>query len=357
MRVWIDITNSPHVLVLPAADRAARGATATRSRSRRASTRRRCELLELHGLEHEVVGPRHGGAGALGKARALAGRLRALRRFAKGRGFDVALAHGSHELTLAARSLGVPSATAFDYEFARAAAPARLPRGDAGRRPGRDPAGAARPARRDAPKLRRYPGLKEEYYLADFEPDPRVLDGHRPGQACSSSCGRRPTSRSTTGTANPLFADVLERLGRDERVHAVVLPRTDEQRARSRGLGLPSLHRPRARGRRAEPDRARRPRRLGGRDDEPRGRGARRARLHDVRRAARRGRRAAHPRGTTRSARRAATRSRSRSATRPRHARSGAIRGCCSTCSLSACQMCPAGQGRHVSTRGRRGIA
>ena len=40
---------------------------------------------------------------------------------------------------------------------------------------------------------------------------------------------------------NPLFLDVLERLGRDERVHAVVLPRTDEQRERIRALGLPSL--------------------------------------------------------------------------------------------------------------------
>ena len=34
---------------------------------------------------------------------------------------------------------------------------------------------------------------------------------------------------------------MLERLGRDERVHAVVLPRTAEQRAAIRGLGLPSL--------------------------------------------------------------------------------------------------------------------
>ena len=34
---------------------------------------------------------------------------------------------------------------------------------------------------------------------------------------------------------------MLDRLGRDERVHAVVLPRTDEQRERIRALGLPSL--------------------------------------------------------------------------------------------------------------------
>jgi len=37
---------------------------------------------------------------------------------------------------------------------------------------------------------------------------------------------------------------VLERLGRDESVHAVVLPRTHEQRSAIRSLGLPSLHVP-----------------------------------------------------------------------------------------------------------------
>jgi hypothetical protein len=41
---------------------------------------------------------------------------------------------------------------------------------------------------------------------------------------------------------NPLFRDVLERLGRDEGVHALVLPRTDEQRRELAALGLPSLH-------------------------------------------------------------------------------------------------------------------
>ena len=40
---------------------------------------------------------------------------------------------------------------------------------------------------------------------------------------------------------NPLFAQVLERLGRDETVHAVVLPRTADQRLAIRALGLPSL--------------------------------------------------------------------------------------------------------------------
>src|SRR5919199_632829 len=103
-------------------------------------------------------------------------RLRGLRRWARGRQFDVALAHGSHELTMTARKLDVPSSTTFDYEFAwlqhqlgcraatRVVVPDAIP-------PERLARYGVRP-----PKLVQYPGLKEEYYLADFEPDPSVLD-------------------------------------------------------------------------------------------------------------------------------------------------------------------------------------
>src|ERR687892_2403959 len=132
------------------------------------------QLLELHGLEATVIG-KHGGRSRFGKARALVSRLRALRRWARGRSFDAALAHGSHELTMTARRLGIPSATTFDYEFAwlqhqlgcRAATRVLVPESippDRLERYGAVP-----------PKLVRYEGLKEEYYLADFEPDPGVL--------------------------------------------------------------------------------------------------------------------------------------------------------------------------------------
>ena len=71
MKVWVDITNSPHVLFfrpliqLLQAD----GHEVEVTAREYAQT---LELLELHGIAHEVVGPRHGGAGVLGKARALA---------------------------------------------------------------------------------------------------------------------------------------------------------------------------------------------------------------------------------------------------------------------------------------------
>ena len=38
--------------------------------------------------------------------------------FGRGRGFDLALAHGSNDLAIAAKALGVPEANMHDYEYA-----------------------------------------------------------------------------------------------------------------------------------------------------------------------------------------------------------------------------------------------
>jgi uncharacterized protein len=199
------------------------------------------QLLELHGIEAEVIG-RHGGRSRLGKARQLWARLHALRRWARGRDFDVALAHGSHELTMTARRLGISSSTTFDYEFAwlqhqlgcraatRVVVPETIP-------PDRLARYGAEP-----PKLLQYPGLKEEYYLADFEPDPGVLDPWPIDPARVLVVLRPPPDVSLYHRhSNPLFPRTLDALGRDEDVHAVVLPRTEEQREFVRRLDLPSV--------------------------------------------------------------------------------------------------------------------
>ena len=199
------------------------------------------QLLELHDLEATIVG-RHGGRSRLGKARSLASRLRALRKWARSRDFDLALAHGSHELTMTARRLGVPSTTTHDYEFAtlqhhlgmRAATNVVVPDSIPDERLTRF---GVRP-----PKLLRYPGLKEEYYLADFEPDPGVLDRWQIDRERVLVVLRPPPDVSLYHRhSNPLFPQTLDFLGELETVHAVVLPRTDEQREYVRELDLPSV--------------------------------------------------------------------------------------------------------------------
>jgi len=199
------------------------------------------QLLELHGLEATVVG-RHGGRSRLGKARSLLSRLRALRRWARPRDFDLALAHGSHELTMSARRLGVPSATTHDYEFAtlqhqlgmRAATTVVVPESIPEERLARF---GVRP-----PKLLRYPGLKEEYYLADFEPDPAVVERLGVDQGHVLAVLRPPPDVSLYHRhSNPLFPQTLDYLGKLEDVRSVVLPRTEEQREFVRDLDLPSV--------------------------------------------------------------------------------------------------------------------
>jgi uncharacterized protein len=240
VRVWIDMTASAHVLVFRPLIRLLRerGDEVEITSRDYAQT---LQLLELHGIEAEVLG-RHGGRSRLGKTRSLLSRLRALRRWAKGRAFDVAFAHGSHELTMTARRLGIPSSTTFDYEYAwlqhqlgcRAATrvvvpesipPERLRRYDV-----------------EPPKLLQYPGLKEEYYLADFTPDRSVLEPLGVDTDRVVVVVRTPPDVSLYHRrSNPLFPQVLDHLGHQENVHAVVLPRTPEQRDYVRSLALPSV--------------------------------------------------------------------------------------------------------------------
>jgi uncharacterized protein len=245
VRVWIDVTNSPHVpffrpLVALLEERGHDVAVTARAFAQT------LELLESAGIAHEVVGPPHGGATRAGKVRAMTARLRALRRWARGRPLDLALSHASHELALTARSLRIPSAYAFDYEFARAQhglgcraatcvlVPEAIPQSRLDRLGAR------------ARKVRRYAGLKEEYYLHGFHADERVLAELGLDRERLLVVVRTPPEVSLYHRhGNPLFTDVLERLGADADVRAVVLPRTPEQRDLIAARELPSLVVPR----------------------------------------------------------------------------------------------------------------
>jgi uncharacterized protein len=92
------------------------------------------------------------------------------------------------------------------------------------------------------PKLRRYEGLKEEYYLSDFEPNRAVAAGLSLDTGRMLAVVRTPPDIALYHRhENPLFPRLLERLGRQENLQAVVLPRTREQGEFVRSLGLPSL--------------------------------------------------------------------------------------------------------------------
>jgi uncharacterized protein len=266
MRVWIDLTNSPHVLVMRPVVQLLRAEGHEVEVTAR-DFAQTLQLLDRFGIAHTAIG-RHRGERLASKALGLADRSLALRRWASaqmranGR-FDLALGHGSNDVTLAARLLGIPCATMFDYEWATvqhhvnchlaqavvvpdAIPPERLYRYGARR------------------KLRRYEGLKEEYYLADFEPDEAVLKELGLDRGRPVVVVRTPPEVSLYHRfENDLFAGVLARLraacapagageqsaaaGQSEGAHGqsaaagepvqvVVLPRTDAQREELRGV-------------------------------------------------------------------------------------------------------------------------
>ncbi len=228
MRVWVDLTNSPHVLVLrPVIERLrARGDEVHVTARDFAQTVGLCRRM---GIEATVIG-RHRGGHVLDKAAGLAQRSGALVRWARRHGpFDLALGHGSNDVSVAAALLRIPSATMFDYEFATVQ---HTINGRLARRvvvPDVIPVDRLTRYTAEA-KLRRYPGLKEEYYLADLEPDPGVLAELGLDPAAPLAVVRTPPAVSLYHRfENDVFADVLHRLR--EQGQVVVLPRTDEQRA------------------------------------------------------------------------------------------------------------------------------
>jgi uncharacterized protein len=235
MRIWVDLTNSPHVLVLRPviAVLRARGADVRVTARDFAQT---VELAERLGVDCEVIG-HHRGARLGAKAVGLAERSAALARWARRNGpFDLALGHGSNDVTVAARLLRIRCSTMFDYEWAtvqhtvncrlaqavvvpEAIPPERLERYGA------------------RGKLQRYAGLKEEYYLADFEPDHSVLTELGLDAAQPIAVVRTPPSVSLYHRfENDLFAEVLQKL---RGTQTVVLPRVAEQRAQLDGFIVP----------------------------------------------------------------------------------------------------------------------
>jgi predicted glycosyltransferase len=228
MRIWVDLTNSPHVLVLRPVIRALEAAGHRVDVTAR-DFAQTLGLADRLGIAHEAIG-RHRGGRLSAKGVGLASRSLALADWAKGKRFDVAFGHGSNDVTVAAKLLGIPSATTFDYEWATAqhTVNCRL----AKRVVVPDAIPPERLARYGATtrKLRQYPGLKEEYYLADFLPDVAVLGELGLDSAEPLAIVRTPPAVSLYHRfEHPVFAELLERLR--ERAQTVVLPRTPEQRA------------------------------------------------------------------------------------------------------------------------------
>ncbi len=239
MRVWVNCTAAAHPLVLrPLIERLeAQGNEVYVTAREYGQT---LGVLERLGIPYTAVGS-HAGASMLRKGAALAGRSARLARLAWRRRPDLAIAHGSVNLAVVSWLFRIPSVQMQDYEFAglqrrisfRVARRVLVP----------DSIPVERLERIGAKesKLVRYPGLKEEYYLDGFEPDPAVLGELGLDREKVLVVVRPPPETSEYHARNDLYGRVLDRLVAAKEAQAVVIPRTAAQGEAARALGAANL--------------------------------------------------------------------------------------------------------------------
>ncbi len=247
MRIWIDLANSPHVpffrALIPEFN--ARGHQVEISARDYAQT---VELATKAGLLPHVIGG-HGGGKLTAKAGNLVGRAVALRKWARDRGFDLALSHNSYAQISAAASLGIKSVTLMDYEHqpanhlafrlaSRVIVPQAFP--------------ASELKKYGAPlrKVKRYEGFKEDVYLADFTADPSFAETLRQLGVAGEDVlivARPPASEALYHRfENELFDELLAHLEHQDRAKIILLPRTAAQRAEFEAKKLANVIIPRA---------------------------------------------------------------------------------------------------------------
>jgi uncharacterized protein len=231
MRIWIDLANSPHVPFF----RSLTNEFIQRNHEIVVTARAFAETVELAeaaGFTPQVIGG-HGGGKLSGKAGNLVQRALALASWARGRDLDLAVSHNSYSQVLAARALSLKTVTLMDYEHqpanhlafrlaSRVIVPQSFPEAALTRF-------GAHPA-----KVRRYSGLKEDVYLADFQSDPEF-------EKQLSKLGivgedilvtvRPPASQALYHRfENELFDQLIKRLLATPSVKVILLPRNDSQR-------------------------------------------------------------------------------------------------------------------------------
>ena len=278
MRIWIDLANSPHVPFFRALipEFVARGHQVEITARDFAQT---VELALNAGMTPHVIGG-HGGGSITGKAGNLIGRAAALRKWARDRGFDIAVSHNSYAQIAAAAALGVKAVTLMDYEHQpanhlafRLASRVIVPRAF--------PAAELKKYGASTRKVKRYEGTKEDVYLADFAADSgfgKTLRGLGVNSEDVLVVARPPAREALYHRfENELFDELLVSLSvRDQRKDHLVAPfGCPTRRIRSPPAGQPdhAAGGPRWR----EPDCCRRSCSQRRRDDESRSSGAGRA--------------------------------------------------------------------------------
>lgn len=197
------------------------------------------ELLELAGLEgtFAVIG-RHYGKGKLQKIRGLLERALLLvghirRQKETGHRIAVAVSHGSRSMVLAAKWLGIPVITMYDYEFTETRIFNRF--SDKVLVPDAIPDSVLNEIGLKPCKRERYPGIKEELYVRKFVPQPSfrgvLFENFRLPAETVLAVVRPPatTANYHSAQSDVFLKSILAYLLDDPSTFTIIVPRAREQ--------------------------------------------------------------------------------------------------------------------------------
>ncbi len=232
MKIWIDLGNSPHVpffrALAPEFER--RGHEILWTARDYAQT---VELAHQANLPITIFGS-HGGKKIWHKGTKFSGRVYQLIKWARAKNkdnqkIDLYVGHNSHEPLVAAKILGIRSVNLMDYEHHpanhlsfRLASQIIVPESF--------PTEALRKFGVNEKKVRRFAGLKEDVYLADFETEQNFQDelaafGIKPENILVVVRAPALEALYHRGLSAALFEEMLDLFAAQENTKIILLPR------------------------------------------------------------------------------------------------------------------------------------
>jgi hypothetical protein len=228
-KIWIDITNSPSVLVFYSIikELKRRGHFVMVTARDYAQT---VPLLNKYAIDYTLIG-KHMGRSIVKKIFGLLYRSLRLIIFSLRKKADLAVSHNSNDLAVATFFLRIPHVVMFDYEYAEVShrinfklvsnilVPEAIPQ-DILLKYGAKPE-----------KIIRYPGFKEQIYLPDLPQEDDLPKKLKLDESKITIAMRPPATMALYHRfENELFLEILRELMSREDVNIILLPRTAEQR-------------------------------------------------------------------------------------------------------------------------------
>ncbi len=222
--IWIDLDNSPHVLFFDPIIKELRdnGVEVFITARDYAQV---IQLAELFEIKYTKIG-KHFGKNKLMKVLGVVTRSLQMIPIVLKKRPMLALSHGSRSQILTAKLIGIKSAMAYDYELARGIP---LFRPNYKLLPEVIPDSKIR---KNAEKIIRYPGIKEDVYIHKFIPDSEIIVNLKLDIEKVIISIRPPaySAHYYMEKSKELFYETINVVAQLENTQIVITPRTDEQK-------------------------------------------------------------------------------------------------------------------------------